>query len=170
MVEFLNEQIKLNALDITFLTGDALGSCNLDVFTVPNGFGNDEPIIPLRIAASSAAVDDVFVSAVKLVDRGNPFDCGPVTSAKPRTCSNCAVFKKSLNCSWPMCTSPLYINRSKLSTSSARMSRKMTIGCSHGLAFSSFLNSNATKKSHQIDQLDREHIQIEQKIGEHSKG
>ena len=130
---------KLNAFDITFLTGDALVSCNLDVLTVLNGFDNDEPIIPLRIALISAAVDDEFVSAVKLVDKGNPFDCGPVTSAKPRTCNNCAVFKKSLNCSWPMCTSPLYIKRNKLSTSSARMSRKMTIGCSHGLAFSSFL-------------------------------
>lgn len=79
---------KLNAFDITFLTGDALVSCNLDVLTVLNGFDNDEPIIPLRIALTSAAVDDVFVSAVKLVDMGNPFDCGPVTSAKPRTCSN----------------------------------------------------------------------------------
>lgn len=142
---FLNEQIKLNAFDITFLTGDALVSCNLDVFTVLNGFDNAELIIPLRIALTSAAVVDVFVSAVKLVDRGNPFDCGPVTSAKPRTCSNCAVFKKSLNCSWPMCTSPLYIKRSKLSTSSARMSRNMTIGCSHGLALSSFLNSKQIK-------------------------
>lgn len=79
---------KMNVFDITFLTGEALVSCNLDVLTVLNGFGNDELIIPLRIAWTSAAVDDEFVSAVKLVDMGNPFDCGPVTSAKPRTCSN----------------------------------------------------------------------------------
>lgn len=143
----------MNSFDITFLTGDGLVSCNLDVLTVLNGFGNAEPIIPLRIALTSAAVAGVCVSDVRLVDSGNPFDCGPVTSAKPRTCRNCAVFKKSLNCSWPMCTSPLYMNRSKLSISSARVSRKMTIGCSHGLAFSSFLNSNAREKK-QLNQID----------------
>lgn len=136
---------KMNAFDITFLTGEALVSCNLAALTLPSVLDSDEPISP-RIALTSAAVVDVFVSGIRLVDMGNPFDCGPVTSAKPRTCSNWAVFKKSLNCSWPMCTSPLYIKRSKLSTSSARMSRKMTIGCSHGLAFSSFLTIWNLKK------------------------
>lgn len=79
-------------------------------------------------------VDEELLSAVAEAC----FDCGPVTSARPRTCNSWAVFRKSLICSCPICTSPLYINRSKLSTSSARTSRKMTIGCSHGLAFSSF--------------------------------
>lgn len=71
----------------TFLTGDALVSCNFEVLTPLNGFGNDAPIIPERTAFTSAD-DGVFVSAVKLVDNGNPFDCGPVTSANPRTCNN----------------------------------------------------------------------------------
>lgn len=76
----------MNSFDITFLTGDALVSCNLDAFILPNEFDSDELIIP-RNAFTSAAVDE-FVSGIKLVDMDNPFDCGPVTSAKPRTCSN----------------------------------------------------------------------------------
>lgn len=86
-----NEEVVqkiMNAFDITFLTGEAFVSCNLAVLTVLSGFDNDDPIIPLRIALISVAVGNVLVSAVKLVDMGNPFDCGPVTSAKPRTCSN----------------------------------------------------------------------------------
>lgn len=77
----------MNVFDITFLTGEAFVSCNFEALTLPNWFDSDELIIP-RIALTSAAVDDVFVSDVKLVDMDNPFDCGPVTSAKPRTCSN----------------------------------------------------------------------------------
>lgn len=37
------------------------------------------------------------------------------TSASPLTCNICAVFKKSVRCSCPMCTSPLYINLQKKS-------------------------------------------------------
>lgn len=136
---------------ITFLTGDAFSSCAVAAATLI-GFGNDdfnsmESRNALTAAAAAAVAptdaDDVFVplmgADVVIVDVDRPRDCGPVTSAKPRTCSNWAVFRKSLNCSWPMCTSPLYMKRNKLSTSSARTSRNITMGCSHGLAFNNFL-------------------------------
>lgn len=71
-----------------FLTGDGFSSCTVGVDTWV-----------LRAACVSLD-DDVIVW---------PID-GPLTSASPRTCSNWAVFRKSLNCSCPMCTSPLYIN------------------------------------------------------------
>lgn len=68
---------------ITFirLTGDALSSC-------------------------TAGVDDDNGFTVEV----DVFDEGPVTSAKPLTWRSCAVLRKSLSCSWPMFTSPLYIN------------------------------------------------------------
>lgn len=35
---------------------------------------------------------------------------GAGTSVSPRTCSSWAALRNSFNCSWPMCTSPWYIN------------------------------------------------------------
>lgn len=59
------------------------------------------------------------------------------TSASPLTCNICAVFRKSDSCSWPICTSPLYIKRRSDSMSFSLTSRKITMGCWQGFALRS---------------------------------
>lgn len=114
---------------ITFLTGEALSSW------MDAAFVDDVFMIGIVSRTEFDDVDDAFVVVARF---GNARACDPVTSARPRICSSWAVFRKSLSCSCPMCTSPLYMKRNRLSTSSDRTSRNITIGCSHGLAFNSF--------------------------------
>lgn len=115
-------------VDVLIFTG-AGNLFTVGVVALPITLFDDADNAANADAAAAAAEEDV-------VDVLPPF--GPKQSTRPLTCSNWAVRKKSLMASWLMFTSPLYMNRSRFSTSEAHTSRKMTIGCSHGLAFSNF--------------------------------
>lgn len=62
-----------------------------------------------------------------------------MTSASPLTCNVRAVARTDGSCSLETLTSPLYMNRNRVSISRCFTSRRITIGCWHGFAYF-FLN------------------------------
>lgn len=121
----------------------ATADMGVDVFIFAGAddlFADGVSLPPFDAAADNAAKAEAAAAFAATDDDEEVADLpwlGPRQSTRPRTCSNCAVRKKSLMASWLMFTSPLYMKRSRFSTSEAHTSRRITMGCSHGLALSS---------------------------------